>query len=221
MWVKQKEKFFVLLTPGLFVLLASGFQKYLFDRRMLLFLVPVALLFVAQGTTYLIDRAGFKTKTIKIVLIGLLFLNPVLCAGYHLIKPRCKEEIKQSLGYIRKHWQQNDLLCLYRGAQPAFAYYCTRYHFQENDYIKGICDIDNNGGITVDWDSLRGRRRIWLLFSHPEIRNGIADEDMILEQFDEVGTRLDAFQGTRTSAYLYDLGKYSLPSERNILDKDL
>lgn len=213
MWTKQKEKFFILLTPALLTLLASGFHKYLFDRRMLLFLVPVVLLFMAQGATYLTTRARFNTKTIKIALIGLLFLNPVLCAGYHLIKPRCKEEIKQSLNYVRKHWHENDLLCLYRGARAAFAYYGPRYHFQKNDYIMGICDRDNTGSNIVDWERFHGRERIWLLFSHPEFRKGIADEDMILEQFDEAGIRLDAFNDIRTSVYLYGLDKLASPEQ--------
>src|SRR5262249_19541257 len=50
----HKEEFFLFLLPILFALLASGFKRYPFNGRFLLFIIPSMLIFIAQGADEII-----------------------------------------------------------------------------------------------------------------------------------------------------------------------
>jgi hypothetical protein len=214
---KEREKFFILLSPAFFALLASGVYLYPFLQRTLLFLVPSLLLFVAEGTEEIRNRiTNNNLSIIGIVFIGLLFSCPLLIASYHLIKPRTREEIKPVISYVKKHWQDGDVLYLHFGSEPAFKYYAKKYGFSEDDYIIGVYVGDKNNiwalslddlkDYTNDLDKLRGNKRVWILFSHAlPLRNGINEVKFILYYLNSIGKRLDFFKATDSVVYLYDL----------------
>ena len=58
-----------------------------------------------------------------------------------------------------------------------------------------------------DLDLLRGNRRVWILFSHIWIGDGLEEEDASIQHLDSVGTRLDRFSASGARAYLYDLSQ--------------
>jgi hypothetical protein len=50
-------------------------------------------------------------------------------------------------------------------------------------------------------------RRIWLLFSHPETRRGLDEEELYLSYLDLNGRQLDARLSKDSSIYLYELAR--------------
>jgi hypothetical protein len=56
-------------------------------------------------------------------------------------------------------------------------------------------------------EELRGRRRVWFLFSHVVRSEGLDDEKLLLYLLDRVGIRLEARRETGASLYLYDLSR--------------
>ncbi len=211
MFSRRKERFLILMLPAFLVLLASGFHKYPFSGRLLLFLTPSLLLLIAEGAEKIRDRTKHNWPIIGIALVGLLFFHPVLSAGYHLIRPRTMEEIKPVMSYVRTHYQDGDVLYLYCYAQYAFKYYSEGYGFERSDYMVG-----ESKSVQGDWgnykselDELRGNSRVWILFSHVESCNwegkGVDDEKLFLHYLDSQGKRLDFFKRTGATVYLYDL----------------
>lgn len=207
----HKEEFFLFSLPILFALLASGFKKYPFNGRFLLFIVPSMLIFIAQGADEIIEMIRPRDTVTALTFVVLLLLHPGLFAGYYLLKPYQREEIKPVINYVREHHCPGDVLYLYPRAVSAFKYYQERYGFTDADYIVGHDLLGQWKNHLDDLNKLSGHKRVWLLFSHLSSSERI--EDMILSQLDSMGARLTTLKRERASVYLYDLTSPTQPSE--------
>ena len=205
LFLQKKEQFFILILPISLVLLASGFHKYPFKGRLILFLVPFLLLFIAEGVEQIRDKTKHNSTLIGIAFICILFLAPSLSASKLLIKPRTKEEIKPVISYIREHKQNGDLLFLYYGAVPAYKFYSKIFRVNNNHYIEGVGSRDFWRNYINDLDKLRGNKRVWVLFSHVCTWEGVDEEKYFLSYLNSIGTKMDAFKSVGASVYLYDL----------------
>lgn len=196
---REKETLFILLSPVILALFASGFHKYPFTGRFLLFAVPALLFLIAEGAQQI---RRHSSAVVGVVLIGLLFFHPLYLAGYHLVRPRTREEIKPVIDYVRGRMQDGDVLHLYYASEYAFKYYAARYGFDDDDYVVGV-DAFNWGDYVSDLGELCGDGRVWILFSHIDQEK----EKCFLTHLDSMGTRLDSLQSTGAAVYLYDLGR--------------
>ena len=206
-FLQKKEQFFILILPIPLVLLASGLHKFPFNGRLLLFLVPCLLLFIAEGVEQIRDKTKHNSAIIGIALICLLFLEPSLSASYHLIRPRTKEEIKPVISYIRDHEQSGDVLYLSMASRIAYRYYSKRLNVNINNYIVGLKPKENWVDHINHLNKLRGNKRVWILFSHARrsISQGYVNEKFILNYLDSIGERLESFKSDDASVYLYNL----------------
>ncbi len=135
---------------------------------------------------------------------------PLLQAGYHLIKPRTREEVRSVLEYLKRLKKNSDVIYIYYGARAAFEYYSQKYGFNENSYIKGIASRNNLGGYIDDINKLCGTKRVWIVFSHIYRRGGVDEEKFYLFYLDRIGKRLDCFRSVGASIYLYDLSQCTI-----------
>ncbi|MBI4707221.1 MAG: glycosyltransferase family 39 protein [Candidatus Omnitrophica bacterium] len=216
---ERREIFFILIAPAVVTLLASGLHLYPFLERTLLFLAPAFILIIAEGTEEIRDSTSRKLPVMGTVFICLLLSYPLISAANHLLnKPIVREEIKPLLSYVRKNWQEGDILYLHYGSKPAFKYYADRYGFTDKDYIVGAFagdkndffefTVDNLNEFTSDLDKLRGSKRLWILFAHiPPPRAGIKDESFFVYYLNSIGSKLDFLKSADSSVYLYDLGE--------------
>ena len=195
---RKRETLLILLSPVFLALLASGFHRYPFRGRFLLFAVPSLLFLVAEGVQHIKNHSSAVVRT---ALVGLLFFHPLYLAGYHLVRPHTKEETRPAINYVRERIQDGDVLHLYHASQYAFKYYAARYGFDDDDYVVGV-DAFDWGDYVSDLDKLGGEERVWILFSHIQPEK----EKCFLTHLDSMGTRLDAFESTGSAVYLYDLG---------------
>lgn len=215
---KERQKFFILISPLPLVLLASGLSLYAFKQRIILFLMPSLLFFIAEGIEDIREKTRHNIPVINTLLIGLLLFHPVLAAGSHLFKPVSleHEEVKPVLNYIRKNWQDGDVLYLHYRVHPAFTYYSKKYDFRDSDYIVGAYagDKDNQWAFSPDYlrvytddiNILRGKKRVWMLFTYtPLLHKGI-DERIFFEYYlNTIGKQLDFIENDGPAVYLYDL----------------
>jgi len=203
MLTNRREKFFILILPVLFTLIASGFHKYPFSSRLLLFITPALLLLIAEGTVQILSKIKGEASIIAVCLIGFLSLHPILYSTYHLLIPRVREEIKPVMTYTKEHLHEEDALYVFHGAIPAYQYYAPRFGLDRLRHVMGVDAPTNWANYEKDLDQLRGHRRVWLLFSH--IRNLNVDEDKVfLYLLDKRGTQLDSFKSAGAAIYLYN-----------------
>jgi hypothetical protein len=201
----QKLHMFILMSPIFLTLLAAGFHKYPFTGRLILFIVPALLLFVAEGAEQIRCRTWGEAPIIGACLIGLLFFHPLLFSSYHLIKPRTREEIKPVMNYLKEQKREGDVLYVYHGARPAFGFYAPRFYLDKMSLVLGRSSEDNWGDYEKEIDKLRNHKRVWILFSHSQTLTGVDEKRLFLYLLDRRGTRLNYFETVGAGIYLYDL----------------
>ena len=81
---RDKAHFGMLVLPIVFVLLASSLRLYPFHGRLVLFLVPSLLLFIAEGAGWC--RETFGGGAMWAFVLGALLLFPSLGAFYHIFE---------------------------------------------------------------------------------------------------------------------------------------
>lgn len=208
--VTKKKYLLLLLSPVPFALMASGLHKYPFIDRLVLFIVPSLLVFVAEGISRVLPRAPL----IGLALLVLLSFQPVVNAVHTAIKHDSREDIKPALGYLREHWQQGDVIYVYYAAKYQFRYYAERYGFSEVASVKGR-KADELGTFAAGVDALRGKRRVWALFL-VDMESRVKERATLLQELDNAGARLDSFELTGGSVFLYDLSREENTGDRQV-----
>lgn len=216
MFRKSAERVFLLLSPAIITLLASGLHKYPFGGRLALFLVPSVLLLMADGVDA-ICSASSTFPAIGWVLVTLLFLDPGIYILHHFAKPHAEvvqpgvmfpEEIRSVVAYVSNHEQPGDLVYVFYGAEPAFNYYAERDNFPRNNVEIGTAAGNDPHIYESDLDRLRGRR-VWVVLSH--IHGVGAQESKTVEFYlDMLGPRVDSLSVAGAETYLYDLRNAAL-----------
>lgn len=214
--------FLIFLITILQMLFASAFHLYPLGNRLLLFITPLIILFIAEGMSLIINKTWSNCSVISVLLLCLLFWNPVSVVINNLINPRTKFEIKPVLKYIKEHSTKDDILYVYSNAQYALKFYAKDYGFNDKFEVdpsqfysspkikrqtekKGYMTIVNGGNskdFTDGINKLKGYKRVWILFSEI-IRK--EQEPLVLKYLNESGVMLLNFQRPGVRVYLYDL----------------
>jgi len=207
---EDRKSFLILMSPIPVALLASGLHKFPFYGRLLLFLIPSLLLFIAQGVEEIIDKTRHTSSVIGIVVIVLLLSYPLRSAGYALARPFYRAEMRPIMAYLQEHLEDRDVLYLHSDAARAFTYYSERYGLDSSNYTVGTGKIGAWSTYTNEIDDLRGDKRVWFVFSlHGGYSSG--EEKFFLNYLDHIGTRIASFRSPRATLYLYDLDTPSDP----------
>ena len=230
----QRAAFFVFAAMAAVTLAAAAIGKYPFTGRFVLFLLPLALLVLAQGAEEIRRGAEGRFRLFGVALI-LLLLGPISAeAAANLVRPPGQEEIKPVLSYLDEHWQAGDVLYVHWPSQFAFRYYlecsdCGVFSGKDRppwqlrprrltpndrdnamlsnppELIIGLRGIDAVDPYLADLDQIPHEKRVWFLFSHTITRGGIAEGPFFLVYLDHIGKRLAEFKRTGSAVYLYDL----------------
>jgi uncharacterized membrane protein len=226
----------IVLLPLVLSAVAAALHLYPVAERTLLFLVPVVALLLAEGITTLADPSRSRAFALFAVLTVALFIGPVWLAAKGAVQPRKHEEIKPALAYIRDQWRAGDVLYLNYATQYAFLYYmrCSCFSADAPDGRPLWPVAPGDGGVqefapavrplsaslviapkvenvetsVADLDRLRGRRRVWFLYSH--VSNDTERQvitDGILGRLDSMGRRVLEYSEVGAHAYLYSLDR--------------
>jgi hypothetical protein len=188
MFRRNKLQLTLLLSPALPALLASGLHKYPFGGRLTLFLVPVALLLMAEGA----EMIRQAVPVAGIVLIGLLLVDPGLYTFHRFLAPlkatdrvgvMPTEEIRPVMAYVRTRMQPGDVVYVYGDAHPAFEYYAERSNFPRENLVS------------------HPSGRTWVLFSHMES----SDAARFKLWLTFVGSQIESLHAPGAEADLYEV----------------
>lgn len=145
LWRSRPLTMALLLMPIGLTLLASGLQQYPFKARLILFLVPFAILILAEGARLMAAQLAAHQRFIGALLIVALFFQPVHYAVNNLRSPafitddssyqRVREHFRPVIAYLQDNRQPGDVIYIYYAAQYAFRYYLEQFDFE--DLIQG------------------------------------------------------------------------------------
>jgi len=120
---QNTRRFFFLSLPFLFLLLAGLIRAYPFEGRVIVFMVPAILIFLASG----IDAAARKCRQygniIIVALIFLIFPHSLHQTASAFLTDYCREENREIFQIIREEFQPNDLIFFSPHGHFAFWYY--------------------------------------------------------------------------------------------------
>jgi Dolichyl-phosphate-mannose-protein mannosyltransferase len=183
--------------------LASNLGKYPVAVRLWLFFVPVMVILVAAGVEEMWRRTRTVFPALAPLVAGLILIYPTISAGRGALQPREHEEVRPLLRHIELHGREGDVLYVYREAQYAVQYYEFRgFHFTGETVIGPIGDRYQ---AERDVEGLRGRRRVWILFSHVVTSYGLDEQSLLVYLLDRSGLQLEAVRRKGATLYLYDL----------------
>lgn len=202
----QKLSGFLLAPIGV-TFLASLLGRYPLGGRLLLFLVPILLMVIGEGVAWIRGRFGRWSPAVEALLIITLLFKPVSADVKELLHPNRREDIKLAIQYIQAHQQPGDVWFIYHWARYQYWYYDELYKLSPATVRIGEDCGTDIACYTSDLDRLRGHRRVWILFSHIWIGDGLEEEDMSVQYLDSLGRRLDRFSAKGARAYLYDLSE--------------
>jgi hypothetical protein len=207
-WSQVRQVVLVMLVvPALLAMAASAFERYPFGGRLLLFLVPAALIVLAQGTIWLGEQFAPRMMLVGVVL-HLLFVVGSLAVSLDQVQhPPRAEQIRSTLDHIRDHWQPGDRVYLYNGAGnsgsgPAFRFYASQYPLPHEALVLGRVARSTPTDYLEDVRSAaKTPGRIWVLFSH----RYQDEETLICAYFDSAGRCLGQHEAPGAAVYLYEL----------------
>ncbi|MGZ9235761.1 MAG: hypothetical protein ACXW4E_09570, partial [Anaerolineales bacterium] len=138
LWGFWKEKRWqwalALLIPIALNVVVSGFQKYPFHGRLILYLLPLVFIVLGKGVDFLIDsiRNRVIAKTAFAFLI-ILFLRPAIPTtnSYLITHSYLQDDLKPVLSFVEEHKEADDLVYLYHYIEPQYAYYAPLYNLQD------------------------------------------------------------------------------------------
>lgn len=155
-------------APVLLTLLAGAARQYPFADRLVLFLIPSLLCFVAEGVgqaSWLLSRWHARLSQLLPVLVYVLAAFPMLQTP----PPYQMEDIKPLLAHLREQRRAGDTLYVYYGGLPAYRYY-VKYGQASENYLSGGCHREDSRSYLRELDRLRGTPRLWVMIVHTSPR---------------------------------------------------
>ncbi len=232
------ERFALLIVPLVAAFAAAFLNRYPLGGRFSLFLVPIVLVLVARGVQEVAERSR-PTLLLALPIALFLVLPPIATAGSHVVHPVKPENIRPLLGQLVTSAKPGDGLYVFRESQFALRYYgeCKDCHAWQgafpwplepnraepheralqsvpasNIWVGQEAGNDQIQADLDDLDRLPRNRRIWFLFSHTAVRNGLDEKALFLAYLDRYGRRLDAREEHGAALYLYELTKKPAPA---------
>jgi hypothetical protein len=200
-------RFNLLAAPLLVLLLSSLMHLYPLYGRLLLFLCPILLLLVSEGAIWVYDAARPLSPALGAALIALLLAKPTYLAADTLIHPIHAEDIRVGIHYIESRQRPGDRWYVYYGAKYQLAYYAEVYALPLTNVLVGSDCGTDRACYRTDLNPLRGSPRVWVLLSHVLPYDGQDEGILLREQLDMIGTRVDGFDSTGVTVYLYNFDR--------------
>ena len=205
----------LIILPFLMVSIASAMQRYPLRGRFMLFLVPFAILLMAEGLGQIYSLLGKWNQilgaTISAAIVAFLLWVPLSGINYKFRVPPMGQDIKPVMKYVEANRAPNDIVYVYHSARNAFNYYAPFYSLDKGNVISGN-DLPQPLALDQfynDINQLKGKDRVWIIFSNI-VDCGGCNEDMetfYVQYIDQFGSTKDNFKAVGADVYLYDLNR--------------
>ncbi|ESA32072.1 membrane protein [Leptolyngbya sp. Heron Island J] len=213
-----KLRLLYLSSPLIISLLAAFLHKYPFRERLILFLTPFALILLAEGIVFWLERWRKQPRMLSLISILMattLILMPLWRGLHGTIVPTSShfDHVRPTIEYIDTHWQSGDKLYVLPGAQLQFEFYNRRIELPKSEII--LSQLQNIGIWKVSDDDLekhyqeldrlkttelQNQDRVWVLLARKQPQS----EEAIVEQLNRLGTMKERKQYPGAMVGLYD-----------------
>jgi hypothetical protein len=213
MWRRDAWLLALWLLPFGVALIASRARMYPFTSRFLLFGVPLITPVIAEGLDFL--RTHATTKLVYACTVAVVLAQPAVAGVKTVVRGNADDGIRPAFGYLKDNARPGDVVYLEHWAIFPFQYYEKRNGAAPGvQCVYGAPSRDDWGYFRNEIHALRGRPRVWFVFTaSPKSLVG-EEEKFFAATLDAEGKRLDARRFQGSSAYLYDLTPTANPTAR-------
>ena len=180
-------------------LVVACLRKYPFSGRLVLVLVPIALLVA-------VSAASVGPQILRIAVYAFLAGSLVVSAAQstaRVVRPERVEEIRPIVDYVREHRRPGDVVLVEHFARPSFAYYGGRAAIAQDGTFLMRRTPTAACADTAAIAGLVGHNRVWLIFGKrlAKVRD---DRERDVARFGLFATRTDAVTRPGAALFLYD-----------------
>jgi len=204
-FIEKNVRLAASISPAVFLLAASALGKYPGGERLVLFMISPLILITSEGAIDLISKYSGNIAILILAIFLTFFLYPFQNAFKTIVAPIKHEEIKPAMKYISENSKKDDTIYIYYGAVEAFRYYSREFNIDKKKCIAGSRGRDDLNIFLDDINKIRGKRRVWVIFSHSFTSHGIDEEKFFLFNLNRIGSPIESRQYKGASVYLYDL----------------
>lgn len=219
LWAFLKEKnwqwVLALTIPIAANVLVSGFQKYPFHGRLILYLLPLIFVVLGKGLDFLMGLLPNRAlRLVAFAAFCVVMLRPVVTTteSYLVTRSYLQEDLKTVFSFLEENSQQDDIVYLYHFVGPVYHYYAPRYHLEHLSYVMGQNHSSRAKNYQDELSALPRGKRIWFVYSFvitTRVRKGERQDEReyMLAYLRENGTLLQEFYSTNdlSSAHLFIL----------------
>jgi hypothetical protein len=188
LWKRDHRVGVLLLAPVILTLAAAVVGQYPFRDRLILFLVPLAIIAIAVALTN-VHRAVASFSTPAAALAVTALVLPTVVPVAKLPPPYRVEDVKNVLEQVQTQRQSGDDIYVYYGAAPVMSVYDSVLGLSRRAYLVGGCHRGDTRGYLHELDTFRGNPRVWVILTHSLLV--YREREDILSYLDTIGTRLD------------------------------
>lgn len=210
---RKRSLALIIISPFIVTLIASALQKYPLSYRFMLFLIPLALLLMAEGIGRIYRLFTNLHRYIALTLCGIpiliILFSSVQSAIVNFRTPLPIAEMKPILEFIEENKKPGDIIYIHYRSVPAFTYYAPFFHLDTENVIIGKDRQNPKKALELffsDVNELKGTDRVWVVLS--EITYCFVcegDKQLFFENYlNENGLMLDQIFAPNAAAYLYD-----------------
>lgn len=212
--IREWKTALLVISPFVVVAVVSALQRYPLKDRFMLFLIPFALLLMAEGFRGIYWLIAKWKPTFAAIFSGILALAVVWQIApitYEKAISGAKEDIRPVIAYVVENRLQDDIVYIFHRTVPVYRYYAPFYGLDTGNIITGVYSPSKRVALqNLDNDvyGLVGNDRVWFIFSELIDCMDCEGEDtqaFYLGLIDQYGAIIDSYDGSGANAFLYDL----------------
>lgn len=162
LWRQRRDAALLIAAPFVMTLIASIAQQYPFRTRLVVFLVPSAILAAAAGAGWIADAAARRSRLAGVFVIVAVLTPPLLAIADARLPSRV-DNYKPLYTHLQANRRPGDAVYVSFLANSSAIYYGPRYGLRPGEYHLGACDRNDTRAYVRDFDRFRGRSRVWVL----------------------------------------------------------
>jgi hypothetical protein len=214
--IRDRKIALLVILPFVTVAIASALERYPLKNRFMLFLIPFALLLMAEGLRgiyWLIAKWKPNVSAVLSVLLAFMAIWQIVPTTYNMATSGRRVGIRSVMDYIAENKEQDDIIYVFYRTESTFRYYAPFYGLDTANVVAG--EFTSRKRIALqnyedDVQSFIRKERVWFLFSEVIDCENCPEDDTLsyyLEFIEPYGVVIDKFEGFSSSAYLYDLSQ--------------
>lgn len=205
LWSTRPLVLLAVLAPVMITLGASAARAYpfggnslsavAFDGRVLLFLLPGALLLIGAGAGAAWERTRGRGRVAAYAVLAALVGSAVVQTVSRF--PYSQQESRQILREVARRRAPGEAIFVDYRSQHAFLFYAPKFRLDDEPVIWGGCHRADPQANFREWEALRPHGRVWYIALHPLP----TEEQLYHSYFDRTAVTEVALRGKRSTAY--------------------